>query len=51
MSPFDIVVTVLVGAAVLAVAGVGIYRKIKHKGGCSCGCEGCPSCKACHKKK
>ncbi len=52
MSPFDIVIIVLVGAACAAVAGLGIYRKIKHKGGCSscgdcgCGCgHDCPACR------
>lgn len=49
MSPFDIVIIVLISAAVVAVAGACIYRKVRHKGsGCSCGCEGCPSCGACH---
>lgn len=53
MSPFDIVVVVLISAAFLSVVGTVIYKKIKHKGGgcgdCGCGCEGCSLCNKCHK--
>lgn len=51
MSPFDIVVIVLVSLAVIGVVGMTIYRKVKHKGGgCGCGCDGCPHCGSCHKR-
>ena len=51
MSPFDIAVIVVISVAVLAVVGILIYRKVKHKGGCmgcDCGCgsgAACPHCK------
>ena len=52
MSPFDIVVIVLVSVAVVGVVASIIYRRVKHKGSsCGCGCEGCTSCKACDKKE
>ena len=44
MSPFDVVVIVAVSVAVVAVVGWLIYRKVKHKGGCDCGCSGCSAC-------
>lgn len=54
MNAFDIIVITLISAAVLAVIGVNIYKKIKGKGGCSCGCEECGMCSSCrgckHKK-
>lgn len=54
MNPFDIVVIVVISVAVLAVAGILIYRKVRHKGGC-CGCDcgsgaNCPHCKHGDKK-
>ena len=38
MGAVDIVIICVVSAAFLAAVGVIIYRKIKHKGGCDCGC-------------
>lgn len=48
---FDILVIVVVSVAVLAVIGVAIYKKANGKGGCDCGCEGCPHNCACKNKK
>ena len=42
MGAVDIVIICVVSVAFLAAVGVIIYRKIKHKGGCDCGCESCP---------
>ena len=51
MNGADIAVIVVVCAAVAAVAGWFIYRKIKHKNiGCDCGC-GCNGCTLCNKGK
>ncbi len=44
MNGVDIAVIVIVCVCVLASVGGIIYRKIKHKGGCGCGCEGCTMC-------
>lgn len=49
MNPVDIAVVVIVSIAVVAVAGLLIYRKVKHKGGC-CGCNGCIMCDKCKHK-
>ena len=46
MSPFDIVVVVLIAAGALAVIITAVYRKIKHKG-TSCGCSDCAHCSGC----
>jgi hypothetical protein len=54
MSALDIVITVLISAAFVAVVGTIIYKKITHKGGgCDCGCSGCPHACNCtsHKNK
>ncbi len=51
MGAFDIVAIVLVSVAFAAAVGVIIYKKIKHKGGCDCGCEGCPHACNCHAKR
>ncbi|MCM1439081.1 MAG: FeoB-associated Cys-rich membrane protein [Roseburia sp.] len=48
MKPFEIVIICVVAVAFLAAVGYLIYRKIKHKGGCDCGCEGCPHACHCH---
>lgn len=40
MNGVDIAVIVIVGLAVIGVAAYLIYRKVKHKGGCS----DCSSC-------
>lgn len=46
MGAFDIIAIVLVSVAFVAAVGVIIYKKIKHKGGCDCGCGHCAySCK------
>jgi len=52
MNGVDIAVIVIVSVAFLAAAGAIIYRKIRHKGGCDCGCgcEGCPHCSECNHK-
>ena len=47
--------TLLVGLAVAALfVGViarGIWNRKHGKGGCSCGCDQCPSRGACHQKE
>ena len=48
MTPWEIAIIVVVAVAFAAAVGVIIYRKVKHKGGCDCGCEGCSH--ACHCK-
>ena len=51
MNGVDIAVIVIVCAAVAAVAGWFIYRKVKHKNiGCDCGCGSCSGCSACNHK-
>ena len=45
MGACDIIVLVVISAAVLGVIGWIIYRKVKRKGGCcDCGCSGCTAC-------
>ena len=53
MSPLDIVVIVIVSAAFVGAAVAIIYRRLKGKGGCSCGCTDCSHCAGCRggKKK
>jgi hypothetical protein len=52
MSALDIVITVLISAAFVAVVGTIIYKKITHKGGgCDCGCSGCPHACNCSSHK
>lgn len=49
MNGVEIAVIVIVSVAfVAALAGI-IYKKIKHKGGCDCGCDGCTHCGKCNK--
>ncbi len=37
--------------AVLALIGVKLVRDHRrHRGGCACGCDGCPNAGACHPK-
>ncbi|MDE6557806.1 MAG: FeoB-associated Cys-rich membrane protein [Clostridia bacterium] len=48
MTPWEIAIIVVVAVAFAAAVGTIIYRKVKHKGGCDCGCSGCPH--ACHCK-
>ena len=51
MNGFDIAIIVIVSVAAVAAIGYLIYRKVKHKGGCDCGCEGCSGCSACNRDK
>lgn len=45
---FDIIVSVLIGVAVVAVIGRIIYKKATGKSvGCGCGCDGCKGCSHC----
>ena len=48
MGAIEIAVIVIVSVAFVAALGYIIYRKVRHKGGCDCGCSGCPH--ACHCK-
>ena len=48
MTPVEIVIICVVAVAFAAAVGAIIYRKIKGKGGCDCGCEGCPHACNCH---
>lgn len=42
-----IIGTIVIGSMVYVL--VRQFRKSKtHKGGCGCGCSGCPSAKSCH---
>ena len=49
MNAFDIVVIVLVAVAFVGAVGYLIWRKAKGKGGCDCGCSGCPHACNCGK--
>lgn len=51
MGPFDIIVISIVGAAVIAVIGVAIYKKVKGKSGGCCGCDCCCCSSKCDKNK
>lgn len=52
MGPVEIIIIVVVSAAVLAVIGYSVYKKITGKGGgCDCGCSNCPHGSSCNKKK
>ncbi|MDE7380150.1 MAG: FeoB-associated Cys-rich membrane protein [Clostridia bacterium] len=52
MGALEIAIIVIVAAGFAAAVGYIIYRKVKHKGGCDCGCEGCPhSCNCGGEKK
>lgn len=48
MNAIDITVIVIVCAAVAAVVGMLVYRKLKRKG---CGCGDCSLCDRCKTKK
>lgn len=50
MTAIDIAVIVVVSVAFAAAVGFMIYRKIKHKGGCDCGCSDCCHCSRCGKE-
>ena len=47
--------TILIGLLILAVFAAivarGIHNRRQGKGGCSCGCESCGACDACHPMK
>ena len=47
MSPLDIAIIVVVSVAFVAAVGAIIYRKVRKKGGCGCGCSGCPHSSGC----
>ncbi len=54
MSPLDISIIVVVSVAFVAAVVAIIWRKLKKKGGCDCGCSGCPHSSTCcggNKKK
>lgn len=51
MNGFDIAVIVVIAVAFVAAVGTVIYRKVKGKGGCDCGCSGCPHACNCSGKK
>ena len=42
MNPTEIILTVILAAAVIAVIAALVIRKRKGRSSCSCGCEGCP---------
>lgn len=50
MSPFDIAIIVLASVAFVGVVAYLIWRKAKGKGGCDCGCSGCPGACNCGMK-
>lgn len=50
MSAVEIAIVVVVSVAFVAAVTAIVIRKIKYKGGCDCGCEGCPHCGACNGK-
>ncbi len=51
MNWFDITIIVVVAASFVAAVGAIIYRKVKGKGDCDCGCSGCPHACSCASKK
>jgi hypothetical protein len=51
VKPIDIVIVVAAGLIVLAVIGYSVWRKKTGKGGCGCGCKGCPSADKCNANK
>lgn len=51
MNAFDIVVIVLVAIAFVGAVGYLIWRRAKGRGGCDCGCSGCPHACNCGKNK
>lgn len=50
MNTCDIIVVGVIALSVIAVLGIGIYKRIKGKGG-YCDCSGCSACRACDKCK
>ncbi len=52
MGPIDIIIIAAVSAAVLAIVGIGIWKKVTGRSsGCGCGCDGCPHAKSCASAK
>lgn len=51
MSPLDIAIIVVVSVAFVAAVGAIIYRKVRKKGDCGCGCSGCPHSSSCCGRK
>lgn len=50
MTAADIVVLVLVGAALVAAVLFSIRSRKKRGGGCGCGCSGCSGCPSASEK-
>ncbi len=49
MGALEIVLIVGCALVVAGVVGAAIWRKVTgKKGGCDCGCSGCPHAGACH---
>lgn len=46
-----ILIGILVAAVFIAVIARSIYNRKHGKGGCSCGCGGCPNSGLCHPAK
>ncbi len=46
-----ILIGILVAAVCAAILARGIYNRRHGKGGCSCGCGGCPHSGHCHPEK
>lgn len=51
MTWIDWTIIGIVAAAVVGIIGYLIHKKKTGKGGCGCGCDGCPHAGACHPKK
>jgi hypothetical protein len=47
--------TIIIGLVILgvfvAIVARGIHNRRQGKGGCSCGCESCGACSACHPRQ
>lgn len=48
MGLIDWIIIAVVLAAIGGVVASAIRKKKSGKGGCDCGCDGCPSASACH---
>ena len=46
-----IIISSIIGIAVIAIIVKGIYNKKNGKSSCSCGCSGCALKDSCHGKK
>jgi hypothetical protein len=49
MEPIDIILIVILAIALIGIIAYLIWQKKEGKGGCGCGCNGCPSAGACHR--